>query len=100
GRLKYTFAETLGLHDGYLWIGPSYTARQNRVEPDEDFAKSPDAYFLLDTELGAQYKETPLHFSLGVNNALNTLYRDYTNRYRYFADDLGINFYITLNYTL
>ena len=99
GRLKYTFAEALSLRDGYLWIGPSYTARQNRVELDQDFVKPPDAYFLLDAEFGAQYSDTPLHFSVGVNNALNNSYRDYINRYRYFANDLGINFYITLNYT-
>lgn len=99
GRLKYTFAEKLGLQDGYLWIGPSYTARQNRVESDEDFIESPDAYFLLNTELGAQYKETPLHFSFGIKNILNTAYRDYMNRYRYYADDLGISIYTTLNYT-
>jgi iron complex outermembrane receptor protein len=97
-RLKYTFAEKLGMSNGYLWIGSSYTTRQNRVEQGEDFTESPDAYFLIDAELGAQYKETPLHFSFGVNNVLNTSYRDYMNRYRYFADDLGINFYITLNY--
>ena len=99
GRLKYTFAEKLGLQNGYWWIGPSYTARQTRVEANEDFTATPDAYFLLDTELSAQYRETPLHFNFGVRNILNTAYRDYMNRYRYFADDLGINFYITLNYT-
>lgn len=99
GRLKYTFARMLGLENGYWWIGPSYTTRQRRVEADEDFTATPDAYFLLDTELGAQYKETPLHLSVGVRNLLNTAYRDYMNRYRYYADDLGISFYTTLNYT-
>ncbi|MFT5348998.1 MAG: iron complex outermembrane receptor protein, partial [Bacteroidia bacterium] len=51
------------------------------------------------SELGAQYKDTPLHFSLGIRNILNTSYRDYMNRYRYYADDLGISIYTTLNYT-
>jgi iron complex outermembrane receptor protein len=99
GRLKYTFAESLGLKNGYWWLGGNYTAQQKRVEAEEDFALTPDAYFLLDTELGAQYKETPLHFSLGIKNILNTAYRDYMNRYRYYADDLGISIYATLNYT-
>jgi len=99
GKLKYTFAENLGLHNGYIWLSPSYTAQQNRIEAYEDFVDSPDAYFLLDAELGAQFKETRLHFSTGVKNILNTSYRDYMNRYRYYADDLGINFYLTLNYT-
>jgi iron complex outermembrane receptor protein len=98
GRLKYTFAEMLSMQSGYWWIGSSYTARQNRIEAKEDFTDPPAAYFLLDSELGAQYKETPLHFSFGVKNILNTSYRDYMNRYRYYADDLGINIYIILNY--
>jgi len=98
GRLKYTFAEMLGLHNGYWWIGPSYTARQDRVERDDDFTETPNAYFLINTEIGAQYKETPLHFSFGIKNILNTAYRDYMNRYRYYADDLGISFYISINY--
>jgi len=99
GRLKYTFAKSLGLQNGYWWLGGNYTAQQKRVEAEEDFALTPDAYFLLDTELGAQYKETPLHFSFGIKNILNTAYRDYMNRYRYYADDLGISIYTTLNYT-
>jgi len=99
GKLKYNFAHILGFKNGYWWIRPSYTAQQNRVEPQQDFTETPNAYILLDTEMGAQYKDTPLHISLGVNNILNTSYRDYMNRYRYFADDLGINFHITFNYT-
>ena len=31
----------------------------------------------------------PMIFTLTVNNALDTRYRDYLSRYRYFADDLG-----------
>ena len=99
GRLKYTFAESLGLKNGYWWLGGNYTAQQSRIELNEDFALTPEAYFLLDTELGAQYKETPLHFIFGMKNILNTSYRDYMNRYRYYADDLGISIYTTLNYT-
>ncbi len=99
GRFKYTFAEKLGLKNGYWWLEGSYTARQNRVEAQEDFTITPDAYFLVNTELGTRYKETPIHFSFGIKNILNTAYRDYTNRYRYYADDLGISIYTTLNYT-
>ena len=99
-KLKYSFAEKSILHNGYWWINASYTAQQNRVEVGEDFALSPEAYVLVNAEFGSQYKETNLRFSLGVSNLLNTTYRDYMNRYRYYANDTGINFYITLNYTL
>ncbi|MEN8799723.1 MAG: TonB-dependent receptor [Flavobacteriaceae bacterium] len=60
----------------------------------------PDAYHLLrffaDVEftLGGQ---TRLGAGLSINNLLNTNYRDYLNRLRYFADDLGRNFILQLN---
>lgn len=97
--VRYTFAELLGVQNGTWKIGTEYTAKQNRIELNEDFANSPSSYLLVNTELGGQYKNTPLYFNFGVQNLLNTAYRDYMNRYRYYADDLGINFYLTLNYT-
>jgi iron complex outermembrane receptor protein len=100
GELKYAIIDRLGLRNGHFRFGAQYVARQNRVEDDEDFAVSPSDYFLLHSEIGAHYKKTPLHFSLGINNLLKTSYRDYMNRYRYYADDLGRNFYIIINYTI
>mgnify|MGYP001564208089 CR=1 FL=1 len=97
-RIKYTFAKMLNVHNGHLWLNGRYTAKQKNVEPNEDFADTPEAYFLLNLEFGGQIMEGPLHFNFGVRNLLNTTYRDYMNRYRYFADDIGINTYITINY--
>jgi iron complex outermembrane receptor protein len=99
-KLKHAFAEFSFIENGYWFIGANYTSRQTRIESDEDFTDSPDSYLLLNAEFGSQYKKTPLHLSIGVKNLLNTSYRDYMNRYRYYADDIGINFYITLNYSI
>jgi len=97
-KLKYTF-DGLSLKNAYWTVSSSYNAKQNRIETNEDFADSPAAYTLLNTELGGQYQDTRLHVSLGVNNILNTSYRDYMNRYRYYADDVGISIFLILNYT-
>ena len=97
-KLKYTF-DGLSLKNAYWTVSSSYNAKQNRIETNEDFADSPAAYTLLNTELGGQYQDTLLHVSLGVNNILNTSYRDYMNRYRYYADDVGISIFLILNYT-
>jgi len=59
----------------------------------------PNAYNLLnfrsslDFELG---KNSNFTVGAGINNILNTSYRNYLNRLRYYADDLGRNFLITL----
>lgn len=96
-----------------------YVAKQNRVPTkvifseiptDEiifnqyggDFAPPPPAYMLWSTAFTQQLKfnnRTGLDLSLTVSNLLNTAYRDYLNRFRYFADEIGRNFVIRAKYS-
>ncbi|GAB4124308.1 MAG: TonB-dependent receptor [Raineya sp.] len=66
-------------------------------EGNFDFMKAPASYFLLGAGIEADYQK--FRFSLKAENILNTVYRDYLNRWRYYANDLGRNFIIQLNYT-
>lgn len=45
-------------------------------------------------------KKTPVQIGFNVNNLFDTSYRDYLNRLRYFADDLGRNMmlFVKINY--
>ncbi|MEM6517552.1 MAG: TonB-dependent receptor [Bacteroidota bacterium] len=61
-----------------------------------DFINPPDGYFLLDASWS--FKKKNLEGGLAIQNALNTRYRNYLNDLRYFADELGINVLLTLNY--
>lgn len=67
--------------------------RQDRLLKWQDYAPAPDAYFLLGARLGGEVQlgKTRLRINVRVENMLNTIYRDYLNRLRYFSDDLGIN---------
>ncbi len=59
----------------------------------------PDAYHLFDfygTMTFGLGDTATLTASLGVNNILNTTYREYLNRQRFFADDLGRNILLQL----
>lgn len=58
-----------------------------------DFAPAPAAYSLINVSVGfkSKIKNKNINLSLTANNALNTVYRDYLNRFRYYADDMGIN---------
>ena len=59
----------------------------------------PDAYHLLAFRSKMEFpisNKTKLTTSLSINNLLNTNYRDYLNRQRLFADDLGRNFTLQL----
>ncbi len=90
----------------------NYVFRQNETPPNFDVFSAeqrqdvlleintaPDAYHLLgmnasmDFQLG---KNTSFTTGLTVDNILNTDYRDYMNRLRYFANDLGRNIMLQL----
>ena len=64
-----------------------------------DVSTPPDAYHLLNFNSSIDFKATTnstLTVGLGITNILNTEYRNYLNRLRYYADDLGRNFLLTL----
>jgi iron complex outermembrane receptor protein len=79
-------------------------AEEQGVDPFEndksnfDFMKPPEGYFLWNLSAGASLKgaKTRYDIRIGTENLLNTSYREYTNRFRYYADDLGRNFLISL----
>lgn len=61
-----------------------------------DYKEAPQGYTLVNFHSGLQFNK--LKIGLSVENLLNKSYRDYMNRFRYFADDLGINYSIRLFY--
>ncbi len=81
------------LADTYFSLGGLYVAEQTRTpeKTDQDFAPAPDAYFLLHAEFGTvvHMGRQPVEVSITGSNLLNTAYRDYLNRFRYFADEMG-----------
>lgn len=58
-----------------------------------DFVAPPDGYWLWNIAAGASVKARRVQydFRLSCDNTLNESYREYTNRFRYYADDLGRN---------
>jgi iron complex outermembrane receptor protein len=63
-----------------------------------DFMEAPPGYFLWNVSAGVSIKKekTQYDFRIGSENLLNTNYREYTNRFRYYADDMGRNFIISV----
>jgi len=75
-------------------------AEDGQSLPDFDFAPAPDAYFLLSMFAGVRvpFEHSSLDLRAGVTNALNEKYRDYSNRMRYYADEVGRNFTVAVRY--
>ncbi|MBX0334860.1 TonB-dependent receptor [Pontibacter sp. HSC-14F20] len=92
--LRYSFENRSAskLSDSYLALGGLYVGRQDRSDAQSDpVLAAPDAYFLLHAEAGTQLQFGKQQVELGIvgSNLLNTSYRDYQNRLRYFADEMG-----------
>ena len=66
-----------------------------------DIAPAPQGYLLVSAEAGFKVPlfEHDLSISLTGENLTNQVYRNYLNRLRYFADEIGRNFIIRLKYT-
>lgn len=100
--LLQTFKDHKKLKD--VWVEPSvyYCARQWRVPAAVDFAPAPKAYVLAGASCGAKVLmgEVPVYVVLSITNATNSTYRDYLDRFRYYADAQGFNAQLKLRIPL
>lgn len=67
--------------------------KQWRVRPEIDFVSPPAGYTLLGCQAWLQVpvKGERVRIGLEVQNLLNTSYREYLNRFRYYTDNIGRN---------
>jgi iron complex outermembrane receptor protein len=65
-----------------------------------DFMAAPKGYLLWNVSAGIAVpsKKGRYEFRASVENLLNASYREYTNRFRYYANDLGSNFILAGKY--
>ncbi len=77
-----------------LDFGVSHTARQSRVLQTQDYSPTPAGFtlFSFDARTNFYINKKPIGLSLTALNITNKVYRDYLNRFRYYADDVGRNF--------
>jgi iron complex outermembrane receptor protein len=75
-----------------------HVARQGLVKATQDFAPVPESYTLISADLGTSISVYGhlWNLSFSIQNILNTRYRDYLNRFRYYADEPGRNLVLRL----
>ncbi|MBI3219319.1 MAG: TonB-dependent receptor [Bacteroidetes bacterium] len=66
-----------------------------------DFKAAPGGYALISLSVSTTWKlkSSKFEIRLSTDNLTNQLYREYTNRLRYFADDVGRNITLGLHYS-
>jgi iron complex outermembrane receptor protein len=82
-------------------IKEAYDDERNIFQENDanfDFTPAPSGYFLWNLSTGSSVRTNSLKYDLRLTaeNVLNTSYREYTNRFRYYADDLGRNFMLSV----
>jgi len=91
--IGFYFKDNFFIKDSYIELVSQLVAKQNRIPENIDFAQAPDSYYLLGGNLSTTLllKHQPLIFTLSITNGLNTIYRDYLDRFRYYCDAAGTN---------
>lgn len=99
--VKFGLPDRGHFKQSYISLQYVYTAKQTRVPPNSDYVVPPPGYGLLNYAMGTDLHlhNHPLNISLSIENLTNVAYRDYLNRFRYYADDLGINFILRTKLT-
>ncbi|NIJ51530.1 TonB-dependent receptor [Dyadobacter arcticus] len=93
-QLKYELPEIGKWNHAFVSIGNLFVARQTRVPLASDFLEPPKSYSLWNLQAGATLKiseKQQFEIGIGVQNLFNIAYRDYLNRFRYYADEMGRN---------
>jgi iron complex outermembrane recepter protein len=100
-QLKYNIPKLGNWNNLFVAVGNLAVARQKRVPPASDFLAPPAAYSLWSIQAGTSIRiseKNALEIGVSVQNLFNTIYRDYLNRFRYYADDIGRNASIRLKW--
>jgi iron complex outermembrane recepter protein len=95
-RFDQTVQYNFKKNQAFISISHQYVARQNRVEKNSDFLAPPEGYSLITYRSGLTISK--LNFGLTISNLFNQTYREYLNRFRYYADDMGRNISLRINY--
>ena len=96
--LSGTYEKTFGSDKKYnasVNLSGIYVTKQTRFDPDKDLVPaSPDAYFLLNGSADLTIRlpqKRQVKLMLVGENILNALYKEYTDRFRYYAHERGVN---------
>lgn len=121
--IRFEESKRFAVKDFYIESKVKYTARQNRAprvisvrdindaheegrDPfngstaNFDFMAAPAGYALWNVSTGFSIHGKKVRYDLraAAENILDTSYREYTNRFRYYADDLGRNFILSVKF--
>lgn len=101
-QLQWKIGDWGHLHNLRCELTHRFVDKQHRFDPATDLIDfAPSAYHLLGFEVGASWhlgNGQKINFLLSGDNLFNHQYKEYTNRFRYYAHDLGRDLRLMLSY--
>ena len=96
---SFNISNNLQIEESEIELTNRLIFRKNDVLLDQDFVPAPNGYYLLGLKFSTNviFPSYKIRCFVKADNLLNARYRDYMNRQRYFADDLGISVTIGMN---
>lgn len=102
GEYQFDFGSRQKWHTSFGLEG-KYVTKQTRFDPTKDLVpETPPAYFLLggNAELSTTFQNgCNIKFMLLGDNMLNALYKEYTDRFRYYAHARGTQYTVRTIFT-
>lgn len=100
--LRWESGKLFHLKNTYLSLNHLWVDKQRRIPPNSDFMEPPSAYHLWSLIAGGNFdlpKNQGFQWSISAQNLFNTSYRDYLNRFRYYAVEQGRNVSLRLKWS-
>lgn len=100
-RIRYAMpVNNNKISDSFLQVEYVTVFKQSRYNQETDFAPAPPTYGLLNISGGIKLimNSQSIGLNISANNLLNVSYKEYMNRYRYYAHDIGRNITLRLSY--
>jgi iron complex outermembrane recepter protein len=99
-ELKHTISATQNRYPDYDFTS-SIVQNGNLVPVEVPLSKPPKGFQLLHfySEIKPKvFKKIETVFTFSIDNVLNTSYREYLNKFRFYADEMGRNFRVQLKF--
>lgn len=100
--IKYLLSSKGKMLKPFISVDGVWVAQKGNTPQTSDYKAPPPAYFLLQAEIGTYITvaKQDVLITLTGQNLLNTRYRDYLDRFRYYADATGRNIILRLQIPL
>ncbi len=100
-RIRYSMPiDNDKISSSFIQVEYATVFKQTKYNKETDFAPAPPTYSLLNISAGTKLiiGSQSLGLNVSANNLLNTSYKEYMNRFRYYAHDIGRNITLRLSY--